>query len=259
MQMNKRRFLSRAMTVAFVAVTMHAAAARGDLRSHRRRLSPRAPGRARRGGDGGGGRDGRRHRQRRELGAAFVHDDDGRQRRLPAVRQHLVPPAVRGIAGDVRRRHTRPSERELCASRDSSHLPCEARARQSAQLTPVAPARVRVDVPSRGTSAQSSGRATQPDAACADNGTCAESRRDEVGRCGCRSRRPGPGAGPARGRGENRGGDLRCPTSPGPRSIPGVRCRSRSGQRPGCRHFDRRGCSARSDAPSRGLRSIAFG
>ena len=62
--------------------------------------------------------------------------------------------------------------------------------------------------------------ATQPDAACADNGTCAESNWDEAGRCGCRSRRPGPGAGPARGRGENRGGDLRCPTSPGPRSTP---------------------------------------
>ena len=144
-------------------------------------------------------------------------------------------------------------------SHDSSHLPCEARAPQSAQPDPVAPARVRVDVPSPGTSAESSGRATQPDAACADNGTCAESRRDEVGRCGCRSRRPGPGAGPARARGENRGGDLRCPTSPGPRSTPGVRCRSRSGQRPGCRHFDQRGCSVPSDAPSRGLRSIAFG
>ena len=30
--------------------------------------------------------------------------------------------------------------------------------------------------------------ATQPNAACADDGTCAESSRDEVGRCGCRSR-----------------------------------------------------------------------
>ena len=38
--------------------------------------------------------------------------------------------------------------------------------------------------------------AAQPDAASADNGTCAESSRDEVGRCGCRSKRPRPGAGP---------------------------------------------------------------
>ena len=44
-----------------------------------------------------------------------------------------------------------------------------------------------------------------------------------------------------------------------PKSTPGVRCRSQSGQRPGCRHFDQRGCSARSAAPSPGLRSIAFG
>ena len=44
--------------------------------------------------------------------------------------------------------------------------------------------------------------------------------RDEVARCGCRSRWPGPGAGLARGRGESRGGDLRCPTPPGPRFDP---------------------------------------
>ena len=32
-----------------------------------------------------------------------------------------------------------------------------------------------------------------------------------------------------------------------------------SAQRPACRRFDQRGCSARSEPPSRGLRSIAFG
>ena len=101
--------------------------------------------------------------------------------------------------------------------------------------------------------------ATQPNAARADNGTCAESSESEVGRCGCRSRWPGLGAGLARARGESRGGDLRCLTPRGPRSTLGVPCKSRSGQRPGCRHFDQRGCSARSGAPSRGRRSIAFG
>jgi len=99
--------------------------------------------------------------------------------------------------------------------------------------------------------------AAQSDAAGADKETCAESSRGEVGRCGCRSRRPGPGAGPARARGESRAGDPRCPTPPGPRSTPAVPCRSRSGQRPACRPFDQRGCSARSDAPSHGLRDGA--
>jgi hypothetical protein len=38
---------------------------------------------------------------------------------------------------------------------------------------------------------------------------------------------------------------------PGPRLTPAVHCRSRSGRRLGCRHCDRRRCSARSGAPSR--------
>jgi len=100
--------------------------------------------------------------------------------------------------------------------------------------------------------------AAQPDAAGADKETCAESSRGEVGRCGCRSRRPGPGAGPARARGESRAGDPRCPTPPGPRSTPAVPCRSRSGQRPACRPFDQRGCSAIARASVDRFRVIHF-
>ena len=67
--------------------------------------------------------------------------------------------------------------------------------------------------------------ATQPKGCRADNGTCAKSSGGEVGRCGCRSRWPGPGAELARERGESRGGDLQCPTPPGPRSTLAVPCR----------------------------------
>ncbi len=107
------------------------------------------------------------------------------------------------------------------------------------------------------------GRATQPDARRAENGTCAESSRDERVRCGCRSRRPERGAALARERAESRAAgprsDLRCRTSPDPRLTHASRCRSPSEQRPGCRRIARRAYSKRSGAPSRGRRSTASG
>ena len=90
-------------------------------------------------------------------------------------------------------------------SHDSSRLPCEARAPPGAQADPSRPRAFEWMSPRAGHPQNQVDAATQPDAACADNGTCAESSRDEVGRCGCRSRRPGPGAGPARARRKPRG------------------------------------------------------
>jgi len=100
---------------------------------------------------------------------------------------------------------------------------------------------------------------TQPAAGRAENGTCAESNRDELGRCGCPSRRPGRGAELARVPAANRAAGHRCHTSPDPRSTRAIRCRSPFEPRRGCHRFARRACSARSDAPSPGPRSIAFG
>ena len=72
----------------------------------------------------------------------------------------------------------------------------------------------------RRTSAESSGRAPDtprnPTPARAEDGTCAQSSRDERGSCGCRSRRPERGAALARARAESRAADLRCRTSPDP-------------------------------------------
>jgi hypothetical protein len=62
------------------------------------------------------------------------------------------------------------------------------------------------------TSSESSGCATQPAVTGAENETCAESSGDERGRCGCRSRRSGPGAVLAKGRDASRAADRRCRT-----------------------------------------------
>jgi len=64
----------------------------------------------------------------------------------------------------------------------------------------------------------------------AENGTCAQSSRNDRGSCGCRSRRPERGAGLARGPAESRAADLRCRTSPGPRLNRATQSRSPSEQ-----------------------------
>jgi hypothetical protein len=93
-----------------------------------------------------------------------------------------------------------------------------------------------------------------PAAPAPTTGTCAS--RHEEDSCGCRSRWRTNGVVRERGQAESREADLRCHTARGPRSTPDIRSRSRSESHRGFRRSDRRGCSARSDAPSGGRRSI---
>ena len=62
-------------------------------------------------GDGGGGRNRGGGRQRRQFAAAVVLDDGGGQRRLPAVRQHLVPARSTPVRRSPTSSSTRPSSR----------------------------------------------------------------------------------------------------------------------------------------------------
>ena len=123
-------------------------------------------------------------------------------------------------------------------------------------VIPAPPFTARPHPPSRDSSRTQSPR--NPGAVHSDNGTCAKSRSDG-GSWACLSRWRARGAALARAPGENRAAAPRCPTARGRRSIPDIRCRSRSAPRAACRRFGHRGCSGRSGAPSRGRRSTGSG